>query len=193
DPNVRVNIINNSGSLASTLAYSQDEVSNFFTNDNTTQTFERVNIGNNWGLNLNNDFFYVVGDGINSVGDLVGPNALDIAIQRSAIGTGLSVANGSVIVNAGTYNMTLGDLNSKINLIGNADAGRQPNVILNSTSGAVDQAGNPTQGIGHYTSDINFIGKPATSFQSVTVVEGSAIDRQQIVKDCSFENCGLYF
>jgi hypothetical protein len=194
NPNVRVNIINNSGSLSSSLTYSQAEVSNFFTNDNTTQTFECVNIGNNWGLNLNNDFFYTVGDGVNSVGDLVGPNALDIAIQRSAIGSGFGIANANVIVNCGKYDMTLGDLNSKVNLIGNAKAGEKPYITLMSASGALDQAGNPTQGIGHYTSDITFSTPLASPFQSVTIVAGdTTISRTQVVKNCSFENCGLYF
>lgn len=193
DPNVRVNIINNSGSLASSLAYSQDEVSNFFTNDNATQTFECVNIGNNWGLNLNNDFFYTVGDGVNSVGDLVGPNALDIAIQRSAIGVGYGVANANVIVNSGKYDMTLGDMSSKINLIGNAKSGVRPLITLNSVSGATDQASNPTQGVGHYTSDIDFTSDVAAPFQSITVIAGVSDNRQQVVKNCSFNNCGLYF
>lgn len=180
-----VNIINNTGTpIDVNVGYNR-----FFVNEFTSNT-RILLLGNNFGSRVNNDYFFIIGDGVSSVGDLTGPNALDLAINR----LNSSGANKpTIILNVGEYTLSESIDSKDIRLYGNSGIGGVI-VHLDADSTAQDIAGNNTQYLGGNIENIEFIPVDSSSFQSVTVSSGPvSSDRDQLIKNCKFVNCGLYF
>lgn len=186
-----VNIINNTGTPVDiNVGYNK-----FFVNEFTSDT-KILLLGNNFGSRVNNDYFFIIGDGEASVGDLTGPNALDLAIKRL---NSIGAYKPTIILNAGTYTLSESNTSRNIRLIGNStvtspDAGGVI-IVLDSDSSVQDIAGNDTQYLGDHIQNIQFKVADSTSFQTITVSALGSDDviKEQTIKNCSFFNCGLYF
>jgi hypothetical protein len=99
---VRIVITGNSGGLYEPAAAALER--NLFVDGRSSKTVavEGVITSNSWGLKYNNDWFFTVGDGASSVGDITGSSALDTAIIRSQV----SNEGVTIVVNPGTYTLT---------------------------------------------------------------------------------------
>lgn len=193
DTDVRISMINNSGGLTTQNA---NELNNFFKNDNT-KSFICINTGNSWGLNYNNPWYITVGDGTNSVGDITGPTAIDIALERSVVATGDSdKRNTTLIVGYGTYDVTdttLGGFAGHVNFYGIDRNGALPIIRLEALT-ATDAAANKTLKLGPYIENIKFIAKTATSYHTITPTYSSGSrDASSRIRNCRFEDVGVCY
>lgn len=190
---VRITMLGNSGGLT---AQNASELNNFFKND-SVESFASVNIGNNWGLNYNNPWYVTVGDGTNSVGDITGPESIDLVLERSVVATGDSdKRNITVIVGYGTYTVTdslLGGSSSYVNLYGLDRNGALPTLQLNVATDT-DAAGNKTLKLGPYIENIKFKPVTATSYHTITLTYSSGNrDASSYVRNCRFEDVGVFY
>jgi hypothetical protein len=191
NPDVRVNIIGNSGGLTSE---NSNELNNFLKNDNTN-TFSGALTGNSWGLAYNNTWYIVVGDGTNSIGDINGTGAIDLALGRSVVGVSdTDQRNTTVIVGYGNYTVTdttLGGFASYVNLYGLDRNGALPTLTLNAGSDT-DSASNPTIKFGPNIENISFAATSAYHTITPTYSTGSR-DASSRIRNCRFEDVGIFY
>lgn len=191
---VKVNIVNNSGGISDSALLLGD-INSFFTNA-SSYTVEGVNVGNSWGQTYS-PWVVTVGDGANSVGDLSGPNAINILLEATKLSAAITNRiDLYAVVGYGSYTVTAGGTNGKLNLLGKTRNGAYPVLNLNSGSGT-DSAGNPTTGFGGQIENIKFTtDSGAVSYNTVTLIQGQTTDSTQlnkhhVVRNCLFSNAGL--
>jgi hypothetical protein len=180
---VRMVIIGNSGGLY--LPASTDLEKNLFVDGRTTKTgFEGVVTGNSWGLKINNDWYFTVGDGTSSFGDITGSDALNIAVIRTRI----SNEAATIIINPGTYTLTeTGDTNQRPRLVGNPRLSK-PIINVNGGSAAGLQGHNGINvGLEFRDLTLNAVG----SAQTIKMYAGGSSDRRWIVSNCEFNDVTL--
>lgn len=91
--------------------------------------FATIISGNRWDeRNINNEWFFTVGDGASSIGDITGSGALEEAMDFLA-NTNMGA---TVIVNPGTYVVASVD-SENLNLIGNKRGNEYPLIQVNTT------------------------------------------------------------
>jgi hypothetical protein len=192
DSDVRVVIIGNKGGLSSA---SSNELLLFFKNDSTA-TYEGTITGNSWGAHYDNPWFIIVGDGTNSVGDITGTGAIDIALKRSVLDTlDSSPRDTTVIVGYGTYSVTdttLSSTASYVNLYGLSRNGKLPELQLNASTDT-DAASNPTIMLGPFVENINFTAVAAYHTITLTYSTASGRDAFSYVRNCNFTDVGVFY
>jgi hypothetical protein len=183
---VRVVITGNSGGLY--LPSNDDYENNFLVDGRSVKTtaFEGVISGNSWGHRVNNDWYLTVGDGIGSVGDIVGLNAVDIALIRSRSSVSLS----TIVINKGSYTVTeTGDVDQLPKLVGNTPF-QKPTLTLtgSSTDGPLNHS---AIWVGSELHNINFTA--AGGMQSLLMHPGkfAGADKRYHVSNCAFNDVNL--
>lgn len=188
---VTINIINNSGGSADASLASAD-INSLFINA-SSYTARGLITGNSWGANNTSPWFLTVGDGTNSIGDITGTTALDIASEISAFSSALtSHIDVFVVVGYGTYTMTSGGTSGKMNLLGKPRHNVLPIIQLNSSTGT-DEASNPTTTFGNHIENIHFKTTGA-SYNTARLNSGygvSAANKKFNIVNCEFEDAGL--
>jgi hypothetical protein len=150
--------------------------------------------GNNWSADVDSKWFVTVGAGGNVVddgaGDFLGPSAIDLLLSYG----GGSEYPVTVIVNEGTYEVTVdfSGFSDRYNFIGNEESGRRPIFDMNQGAGlGTDPIGNRRFVTGARIENIHFRSNNATtgttSFHSIRPTSNTAV----FVKNCLFNNCTL--
>ena len=160
-------------------------------------TFNGIVNSNNWGVNVGNPWYIVVGgaDGDNPAGDIFGPNAVNTIVSWANT-LGLEA---TVIVNPGTYTVTVSSSASSnvanLKFIGNKKGRNYPIFQLAIAASSTDNIGNKFLVLGNHLESIYFISTGA--FQSVRPsFDPIGISSQNaahtiVVKDCVFTNTSL--
>lgn len=164
--------------------------------DTTFSNIKSVISNNNWGSNLDNQWFITVGDGYSvgngTFGDFVGPGAIDLILSIGPNSIGYYPV--TVIVNKGTYNITSsGKTEGVYNFIGNSSDSDLPVFNLNSSSSINnDELGNKLFNCGRYIKSIKFQSDVSSgNFHSVRPGGFFGGQRFLNIEDCIFENVSL--
>lgn len=153
------------------------------------------------GANDSNSWFIVVGDGVTTVGDVNGSNALDYIYtyftQRNNTSTAAAQHNQiTILIKPGTYYVNNGYFttsasNLNFSLIGLPENGNYPEIRLNQSVGV--SGGNPTylgskiENIIFYSQTKFWLIKPCDLFAKTTLQMHSKIE----VKNCQFYNAAI--
>jgi hypothetical protein len=190
----RMSFVGNAGGLSDQTI--NESINKFVKVDYTGNIFGLLDNENSWGTTNGNTWSITVGDGVNSVGDITGPYALEYAISRSS-----STIGGNIYVNYGVYTIMVGGTSvikqSIIGVLGNSTNGL-PIVQLDLTnpSCTTDIIGRSTLFLGPLVKNIKFNKTTsAITARSVTVGGLTATDSNREIKieNCSFINTGLIY
>lgn len=145
-------------------------------------TFNSTISGNTFDdKHIQNEWFLTVGDGTLSIGDITGPDAINVASSYADDEAFIS----TVYVNRGTYTFD-GTYSGIMNLIGADMLSELP--IINCTSSSPDTLlGNGICVFGRQLRNLRF--KAPSSFQSIVPAGGSEF--LQTIENCHFENITL--
>lgn len=188
DSDVRINVINNSGDIGSSATAAQKV--NFINTNSTTNTIEGINsMSNSWGSGNPKNFMVVLGDGTNSIGDITGPNALNIAIDRLALVGENEAVQSTLLLREGNYNLTRTVTVPVVNIIGgyaSPYSGNRSRILVNVANTATDHYGRNTTVLGGRIENVIFnqTGTPAR-YNSVTIADSSW--RRSIIRNVNFE------
>lgn len=187
--NVKVTVSNNTGSPTSTVTSS-------ICKNNSGITFSSSIVGNNWGNDISNPWFIVVGTTAEPIGDINGPNAINIILQMANSNNFYA----TVIVNPGTYNVT-GNADTsfnwtKLKFIGNKNGKKYPIFSINLTSSVPDALGNNFLVLGNYIESIQFKNGQLSTPSIVPSFNATSNSTQTPahflhIKDCIFTDVSL--
>lgn len=136
----------------------------FMDNDAGSGLWRGIVSGNTWGSSGNNPWYVIVGDGVQSLGDINGASALDTLASLSA--PGLTTPT-TIYVGKGDYTITnTAADNQRFNLIGLERDFEKPTVTIVG-GGATDPLTRPTVFLGTRIENIKF--KSSETFSSVTL------------------------
>lgn len=151
----------------------------------TNTAYRGTITGNSWGVKYNNDWYMTVGDGNNSLGDINGTDAIDVALLRYRENN----EGACIIVNPGTYTVTeTSNSTQRAKLIGNPRFS-QPNLVIDGGSSG-GSLGHNAIWVGMELRNLRFTS--ASGIQSILMYTGSTAGPNRYrVTDCNFEDVNL--
>lgn len=185
--NVKINIIGLNGGP-------NTNPGNLIDNNSGVTSIQANTSGNNWGNNIDNPWFLVVGgsNGNTPTGDIFGPGAIDTVLTYTSF-------KGTVIVNPGTYTVT-GTASSstnwtKLKFIGNKYGNQYPIFNMAVSASGTDSLGNKFLVLGNHLEGIYFNGNGAVNSIhptfSATGINTQTFSNTLTVKDCIFNDIAL--